>query len=82
MYADPRDPRLEPRAYIHNGTDDRKGRLAAVLAYVPCKVTIEYCDSLEVVAVAPSQITRDWTLVRAAPRGDVPIPTARAVPTP
>ena len=71
MHADAHDPRLQPMAYIHNGRDGQKGRLAEVLAIVPGKVTVEYCDTLEVVPVAPWQVTRDWTLVRAAPRGEV-----------
>jgi hypothetical protein len=71
MRADPTDPRLQPMAYIHDGRDGQKGRLAEVLAIVPGKVTVEYCDTLEVVPVAPWQVTRDWTLVRAAPRGEL-----------
>ena len=67
MDTDLDDPRLQPTAYIHNARPGQKGRLAEVLARVPGKVTIEYSDTLEVVPVAPWQVTRDWTLVRAAP---------------
>ena len=79
MFENPTDPRLEPMAYIHDGRPGQKGRLAEVLARVPGKVTVKYCDTLEVVPHAPWQITRDWTLVRPAPRGElrVPEPLAR-----